>query len=96
MKIAHIIWLARFVEKLERKHNVSVEEVEQVLAKQPRIQFVERGDVEGEDLYRALGRTDAGRYLVVFFVYKGDGKALIISARDMSAGEKKSYAKGKK
>jgi hypothetical protein len=96
MKITDIIWLAPFVEKLERKHTVSVEEVEQVLAKRPRIQFIERSDVVGEDLYRALGRTDAGRYLVVFFVYKRAGKALVISARDMTAGERKSYAKRKK
>jgi hypothetical protein len=30
------------------------------------------------------GQTDAGRYLAVFFVYKHRGKALPVSARDMT------------
>jgi hypothetical protein len=67
MEINSIIWLARFVEKLARKHNVTTEEVEQVFANRARIQFVERGDVEGENLYRVPGQTDAGRFLAVFF-----------------------------
>lgn len=96
MKITEIIWLTQFVEKLERKHGVLTDEVEQVLRNQPRIQFAERGEIAGDDLYRALGRTNSGRYLAAFFVYKGDGKALIISAREMSAGERKGYAKRKK
>lgn len=96
MEINSIIWLARFVEKLARKHNVTTEEVEQVFDNHARIQFVERGDVEGENLYRAMGKTNAGRYLTIFFVNKGSGQALVISARDMSAAERKSYAKRKK
>jgi len=96
MEINSVIWLARFVEKLARKHNVTTEEVEQVFVNRARIQFVERGDVEGENLYRALGHTDAGRYLAVFYVNKGKGQALVISARDLSARERRSYAKHKK
>ncbi len=38
-----------------------------------------------------LGRTSAGRYLIVFFVYKHDGQALILSARDMTAAERSRY-----
>ncbi|HEY0082374.1 MAG TPA: hypothetical protein VGB61_06260 [Pyrinomonadaceae bacterium] len=62
----------------------------------PRIQRIERGAVEGEDLYRATGQTEAGRFLAVFFVYKGHGRALVISARDMSSRERKNYGKRKK
>jgi uncharacterized DUF497 family protein len=43
-----------------------------------------------------LGQTDAGRGLAVFFIYKSGGKALIISARDMSDRERKNYADFKK
>ncbi|HEX5707741.1 MAG TPA: BrnT family toxin [Pyrinomonadaceae bacterium] len=85
MKISSILWLAQFVEKIERKHGVSTEEVEEVFANGPRVSRIERGDVAGEHLYRALGRTDAGR--------RG---ALVISARDASRGERKSYGKRKK
>lgn len=55
-----------------------------------------RGARKGENLYRAVGQTDAGRYLSIFFIYKGEGRALIISARDANAKELKSYGKQKK
>jgi len=50
------------------------------------------GDVPNDDLYRAIGQTDAGRYLIVFFVYKHGGRALVISARDATKGERRHYA----
>jgi len=57
---------------------------------------VEKGRREGEDLYLALGRTDAGRYLSVVFVLKPEHTALVISARDMAPHERKRYEqKGK-
>jgi uncharacterized DUF497 family protein len=38
--------------------------------------------------------TNSGRYLSVFFVFKpDDNTAVIISARDMSKKERKSYAR---
>ncbi len=40
---------------------------------------------------RRLGRSDAGRYLAVFFIYTKDQRALILSARDMSDAERKRY-----
>ena len=96
MKINEIIWLGQFIEKIESKHNVSVDETEQIFANHPRIHRIEKGDVMGDDLYRFLGQTDAGRYLAVFFIYKSGGKALIISARDMSDRERKNYACSRK
>jgi uncharacterized DUF497 family protein len=96
MKITNIIWLDRFVEKLWRKHGVTADEVEQVFNNRPQIQFIERGDVKGENVYRALGQTYRGRYLAVFFIDKGANTALVISAREMSQRERKSYGKQKK
>ena len=92
MKIQGIIWLARFVEKIEKKHGVGVDEVEEVFSNRPRVRRIEKGVVAGEHLYRALGATDAGRYLAVFFLRKPQG-ALVISARDASPAERKSYGK---
>jgi uncharacterized DUF497 family protein len=91
MRIEEVLWLEEIVEKLWRKHRVEPEEVEEVLAGRPMIRHIEKGHQPDEDLYLALGRTDAGRYLSVFFIHKLDERALIISARDMSSSERKRY-----
>ncbi len=51
------------------------------------------GKVEGEDLYNALGKTEEGRYLSIFFIKKLGNKVLIITARDMNQRERKRYEK---
>lgn len=68
-------------------------EVEDVLSGKCRIFKRESGDVEGEDLYNALGRTESGRYLSVFFIKKLNSRALIITARDMNRRERLRYGK---
>jgi uncharacterized DUF497 family protein len=93
MKIAGFIWLEEIVEKLEVKHQVTPEEVEQVFGSQPRAKRMNRGHYRGEDVYRALGQTDSGRYLAIFFVHKLTNEAMILSARDMDDKERKSYAR---
>jgi uncharacterized DUF497 family protein len=93
MRIEGFIWLEEIVEKLEVKHHVIPGEVEEVFVNQPKVKRMNRGYVRGEDVYRALGQTEDGRYLVVFFVYKMTHEALILSARDMDTKERKSYAR---
>jgi uncharacterized protein len=93
MKIVGFIWLEEIVEKLEVKHQVIPEEVEQVFVQQPSIRRMNRGHYRGEDVYRALGQTEAGRYLTVFFIHKLTNEALILSARDMDDKERKNYAR---
>lgn len=93
MRIVGFIWLEEIVEKLEAKHQVTVEEVEQLFGNRPQVKRMNKGRFRGEDVYRALGQTDAGRYLVVFFIHKLTGEALILSARDMDDKERKTYAK---
>ncbi len=93
MRIVGFIWLEKVVEKLEVKHNVFPEEVEEVFASRPKIKRMNKGHFRGEDVYRALGRTETGRYLVVFFIYKLTHEALILSARDMDRKERRNYAK---
>lgn len=56
--------------------------------------WLEKGHRRGENLYAALGRTDSGRYLTVFFVLKRNGQALVVSARDMSDAERKRHEQG--
>ena len=93
MKILECLWLDRFVDKIITKHNVYPDEVEEVLSSQPKIRKIEKGDVKGENLYIAFGRTNAGRPLSILFVRKKDHRALVISARDMTSKERKRYAK---
>jgi uncharacterized protein len=93
VRIEEIIWLDTIVEKLAVKHRVHPDEVEEILYNQPKFRFVERGDQPGEDVYLALGKTDAGRYLAVLFIYKLSAKALILSARDMADKERKMYGR---
>lgn len=92
MTITDLIWLEEIVEKLEVKHQVTQSEVEEVLAGRAQSRKMQKGKLRGEDVYRVLGRTAAGRYLVVFFIYKRTGAALILSARDMDRKERRIYA----
>jgi hypothetical protein len=54
------LWLDRFVDKIIRKHNAYPDEVEEVLSSEPTIRKVEKGDVKGENLYIAFGKTNGG------------------------------------
>ena len=92
MRLYEVIWKEAFVDKLERKHRVMPEEVEDVLFSRPHIRRAEKGHVQGEDLYVAYGQTAAGRYLAVFFLLKYQTAALPISAREMTPAERRYYA----
>lgn len=91
MYIDDFIWLPDVVEKLAAKHQLTQDEVEEVFFNRPHFRFVESGSWSGEDVYAALGRTDAGRYLTVIFINKPARVALIVSARDMDRKERRSY-----
>jgi len=90
VRIEGIIWLDSIVEKIERRHRLTASEVEEVLSGKPRFRDVEKGARKGENVYSAIGRTHAGRSLIVFFVHKArTHDALIISARAPSRRERK-------
>jgi uncharacterized protein len=93
LKISGIIWLEEIVEKIERKHRVRQDEVREILSSSSHFRFVEKGHRRGENVYSALGQTNAGRYLIVFFVRKKTQQALIVSARDMTDSERRRYEK---
>ena len=93
MKITGIIWLWKIVDNLASEHHITQDEVEQLFANNPQYRFLERGRIEGEHVYSAYGRTDAGRYVTVIFIRKFGSRALVISARDMDRKERKQYGK---
>ena len=74
MRIDVYLWNPDIVDKLAVKHNVETWEVEEVFEEafeeEPLIRFREKGRRDGEHLYSALGQTSAGRYLIVYFIYK--------------------------
>lgn len=91
MKIKGIIWLDEIIEKLVRKHGVRPGDVIEILSGKPHFRFVEKGHRSGENVYSAMGSTRAGRKMIVFFIYKPRGEALILSARDMKKAERRRY-----
>jgi hypothetical protein len=93
LQISGFSWLDDIVVKLASKHAVEPYEVEEVFSGRPKFRFVENGNRKGEDVYAALGQTDAGRYLITFFILKGEGRALPLSARDMTPAERQRYAR---
>lgn len=93
MNIEGIVWLNQIVDRLVSKHQVETYEVEEVLSGKPKFRFVEKGERTGENVYMALGQTDAGRYLTILFIYKQTKEALVLSARDMARKERKMYGR---
>jgi len=69
---ASLVKLNRYVKYSPKRKflltQVIPEEVEQVFSNQPRVKRMNKGHYRGEDVYRALGQTEAGRYLAVFFI----------------------------
>ncbi len=92
MQIRGLIWYADIIEKLETKHGVQQDEVREVLNNRPQFRFVEKGHRRDENVYSASGQTESGRYLIAFFIYKKDQRAIILSAREMDNAERKRYA----
>lgn len=91
LKINEIIWKSQFVEKIEKKHHIEIQEVEEVLQGKNMVFRISRGDVKGEDVYLALGKTSGGRLLSIFFILKNFHSVLPISARNMDKKEKRRY-----
>ncbi len=92
LRFEEIIWKHQFLEKIIQKHQLYPSEVEEVLRGKPFTRRQERGRRPGQDLYSVYGRTDAGRYIVVFVIRKAPRVALPISARDMTPSERAYYA----
>jgi uncharacterized DUF497 family protein len=91
LKINGLTWYEKIIEKLERKHNVQQNEVKEVFTNSPMFRYVEKGLHPNENVYAGLGQTNGGRYIIIFFIYKTNKHALIMSARDMTQSERKKY-----
>lgn len=79
------------VDKNWEQHGVRASECEEVFFNQPLLVHDDPRHSTGESRHLALGQTHAGRRLCVAFTQRGD-RIRVISARDMSRRERRSYA----
>jgi hypothetical protein len=54
MTIDGFIWQEKIVDKLNWKHNLTPDEVEEIFKDKPKYLKKEKGKVDGEDLYNIL------------------------------------------
>jgi uncharacterized DUF497 family protein len=84
-RIEDFIWLDWVVEKLTVEHSVEPEEAEEAFFNPPyKVRRAESGK------YLLYGRSEAGRYLFIVFVWKGR-QVKVISACDMNKAERRFY-----
>lgn len=74
------------LDKIESRHGVPFHEVEGA-CHSPR-RHVRRGR---EGLYKVFSQTEAGRHLLVVLVDRGSGVWRVVTARDMTAQERRLY-----
>ncbi|MCE0523489.1 MAG: BrnT family toxin [Methylacidiphilales bacterium] len=83
-------WDQGNVQKNFIKHGVTQAECEEVFFNSPLLVADDERHSHGETRYYVLGQTDAQRLLFVVFTVRG-AALRVISARDMSIKEKRSY-----
>ncbi|MBU4314114.1 MAG: BrnT family toxin [Actinobacteria bacterium] len=74
------------LDKIESKHGVSFEEVEEACLSGKRHTRRSR-----EELYKLFSQTTAGRYVLVVLVNLGNGAWKIVTAREMTRRERQLY-----
>ena len=74
-----------------RKHGVSFEEGASILNDPLYLGREDPGHSEGEQRFRAVGRSSEGRILVLAYTYRQDEVIRIISARAATRRERKLY-----
>jgi len=72
------------------KHGVTQTECEEIFFNSPLLVADDEGHSQDEVRYYVLGQTDASRLLFVVFTVRNTALR-VISARDMSSKEKRSY-----
>ena len=86
MRLVEVVWVREIAEKVQAKHGLRPEEVEETcFGPSTHIRKARGGR------YALLGRTEAGRHVIVFYQKIGQGRILIITARDMTESERDLY-----
>ncbi len=93
MRIEDLYWRRDRVDHIAR-HGITPEEVDEAVFDDPQGLLLRVGPAErnpNETIYRYLGRTETGRHVLVVLLYLGAGVAMPITARDMTAGERRRF-----
>jgi uncharacterized DUF497 family protein len=83
--VREIHWTERAEAHIMR-HNVTPDEVEQVINTRPRLTMNGR-----DDTTFVLGTTSAGRYLAVVLAAADDGRQYVVTSRDMTSNERRVF-----
>jgi uncharacterized protein len=83
-------WDAGNAPKIWERHEVAPGEAEQVFFNRPLVATVDLKHLGTEPRFLALGKTDAGRHLLVVFTFR-QRLIRVISARNMSRRERREY-----
>jgi len=87
-------WDAGNERKSADKHGVRQAEAEQAFFNDPLLILADERHSASEPRFHALGRSEAGRRLLITFTLRRDSTLIrVISARDMSARERIAYEK---
>jgi uncharacterized protein len=90
MTFDDFVWPQERIDHIAR-HGVTPEELEEVCAGKCLIQ---KGKSKGQSpVYYVLGQTEAGRYLFCAVIRFTDGNGYPVTARDMTATEKRRFRK---
>lgn len=87
MRINSLNWDEETAEHLWSRHRVRPQEAEQVVFSRTKVVFQAR-----DGRYLILGRTDAGRYLLVVVENLHGGACDLVTAREMTKKERRRYS----
>lgn len=90
MRRAELIWLPIVVHRMERQHNLTQNQVEEMFTNQPNYRYLGEGHLFAS-MGAAFGRANDGRHITVIFTKKSQSEMMIISARDMNWTERDRY-----
>src|SRR3989344_2518396 len=83
-------WDEANIKKNQAKHNVEYRECEEIFRNNPLVFIEDKQHSQAENRWGALGKTNNGRRLAVYFTIRAD-KIRIISARDQGKKDRLAY-----
>lgn len=89
-KLREFDWDEGNINKNKEKHKVEYRECEEIFSNKPLVFIEDKQHSQSENRWGALGKTNKGRQLAVYFTIRND-KIRIISARDQGKKDRLAY-----
>ncbi|KKS98080.1 MAG: hypothetical protein UV73_C0003G0022 [Candidatus Gottesmanbacteria bacterium GW2011_GWA2_43_14] len=83
-------WDVSNINKNKEKHKVEHQECEEIFTNKPLVFIEDKQHSQTENRWGALGKTNKGRLLVIYFTIRTD-KIRVISARDQGKKDRLAY-----